>query len=807
MTHDRPITLSVAGTSKALSWLPEATSWSVFAERLRTPQRGTETFLQYQRMTKAEKDRRKDTGGFVGGTFRGERRRKMDVTGRDLVTLDLDALPADGVPKVVAKLDALGCSWVIYSTRSHQPDKPRIRVIIPLAATVNAEEYEPIARRLAEHIGLIWCDPTTFQAERMMYWPSASMDAEYLYQVRDRPLLDGQRILASYPDWRDVRSWPRVAGTSDVPRVTGTKKPDPTEKRGPIGAFNRQYTITDAMEAFLPGVYAPVPDDPKRFTFAGGSTVGGAIVYDDDRYLCSHHASDPVGDRGVNAFDLVRIHLYGQEDEHAVPGTPVNRLPSFQKMCELAMGVPAVFQAVQQERYQQATIDFGPAPEDGDAGWMARLQTDPRTGKPAKTAPNVMAMLAYDPRLKGRIYKNLFSGQLMGRAPLPWTLRQDETEEFFWTDDDDSGLRIYTEALLGFRGNDLIADALRVHAATQGVHPIRDYLQAEPWDGVPRLDSLLIDYLGAHDSAYTRRVSRMMLVAAVARAMSDKPVKYDTMCVLTGHQGAGKSTFIRKLAVNDLYTDGVTDFEGKNAAEIIQGKMFIEIAELSALYRTDINRVKTFLSQEADDYRAAYGRVVEHRPRRCVFWGTSNDFEYLSDPTGNRRFLPIDVLVTKPTKDIWTDLDSEKQQIWAEAYARWQLGEPLYLTGEVALEAIRQQELHNTPNTREGIIRAFLERQVPEDWLHMDLNARRMWLASKEPDRMPDGSQMDLVPRDRVCAQEVFLECLGGDLRNMKNADVRDINRVIRGTGEWEDSRSVSFGYCGKTRGFVRKNQ
>jgi len=298
----------------------------------------------------------------------------------------------------------------------------------------------------------------------------------------------------------------------------------------------------------------------------------------------------------------------------------------------------------------------------------------------------------------------------------------------------------------------------------------------------------------------------MMLVAAVARAMAERPVKFDTMCVLTGHQGAGKSTFIRKLAINDLYTDGVTDFEGKNAAEIIQGKIFVEIAELSALYRTDINRVKTFLSQEADDYRAAYGRVVEHRPRRCVFWGTSNDLEYLSDPTGNRRFLPVDVLAQTPTKSIWDDLENEKQQIWAEAYARWQMGEPLYLTGEIALEAVRQQELHNTPNVRDGIVRAFLEQKVPADWLEMDLSARRMWRASDNNGLLPDGGTVKLVERERVCAQEVFIECLNGDLKFMKNSDARDINRIIRSTGKWtESSPGLKFGYCGAARGFVRK--
>lgn len=809
MTHDRQLTISVAGSSKALSWLPEVTTWSALVERLRAPLRSPETVQAYQRMTPAEQAKRKDVGGFVGGTLRGERRRKADVTGRDLITLDMDALPADGVEAVSAQLDALGCTWCIYSTRSHKPEKPRIRVLLPLLVTAQPDEYEPIARRIAHWLGIQWCDPTTFQAERMMYWPSASADGEYLFRHKDGPLLDGQKVLAGYADWRDIRSWPRVPGTSDTPRVVASKKTDPTTKPGIVGAFCREYSVTEAITEFLPEVYTPVEGDPHRYTYAAGSTVGGAIVYDDDRYLCSHHATDPVGDRGVTAFDLVRIHLYGQEDDQALPDTPINRLPSYQSMTALALSIPKVLTAVQQVRYDQAAADFGPlADTTEDAGWMQKLKVDPRTGRPSKVATNVLLMLTHDPRLKGRIYKNLFSGQIMGRAPLPWNQRAEEDKEFFWTDDDDGGLRTYTEALLGIRHDGIVKDALSGHAVTYGVNPIRDYLTSAPWDGVKRLDTLLIDYLGAADTPYTRKVSRMMLVAAVARAMSERPVKYDTMCVLTGHQGAGKSTFIRKLAIDDLYTDGVTDFEGKNAAEIIQGKLFVEIAELSALYKSDINRVKTFLSQEADDYRAAYGRVVEHRPRRCVFWGTSNDFEYLSDPTGNRRFLPIDVLAQEPTKSIWDDLDREKQQIWAEAYVRWQLGEPLYLTGDVALEAVRQQELHNTPNTKEGIIRGFLERQVPANWLELDLPARKMfWAGGGKPTTTPEGEAEELVPRDRVCAQEVFLECLGGDLKFIKNGDVRDINRVIRSTGEWKDAYvGMDFGYYGRGRGFTRKS-
>ena len=808
MTHDRPITISTAGSSKSMTWLPERTTWALFAARLINPVRGVETYEAYLRLTKPEQDKRKDVGGYVGGTLRGERRKKADVTGRDLITLDLDALPSDGVQQVMDKLDALGCAWCLYSTRKHSPRKPRIRVILPLQATITGEEYEPIARRLAEHIGLSWCDPSTFQAERMMYWPSACLEAAYLYEHRDRPLLDGARVLATYADWHDVRSWPAVPGTADAPHVSGVKKPDPTAKPGPIGAFNRAYTITDAMDAFLPDVYAPVPGEPNRYTYTGGSTTGGAIVYDDDRYLCSHHATDPVGDRGVSAFDMVRIHLYGSEDDRAAPGSPINRLPSYARMTELAMSLPDVRSTVWRQQEEQTRQDFQ-LPEDpsGDPEWFGRLSRD-GANHVLNTSANALTLLEYDPLIAGRVYKDAFSGAVYGKPPLPWQHRQDAGEDVRWTEDDASGLRSYITARTAnaLHGKDIIEDAFRLCAAAHAVNPVQDYLQAEPWDGVRRLDTLLIDYLGAEDTPYTRKVTRMMFCAAVARAMCDKPVKFDTMCVLTGNQGLGKSTLIRKLAPFDLFTDGVTDFDGKNAAEVIQGKIFIEIPELHAMYRSDINRVKSFLSQEADDYRAAYGRVVEHRPRKCVFWGTSNDYEYLSDPTGNRRFLPIDTLEQTTTKNIWADLDNEKQQIWAEAYVRWQLGEPLYLSGDIAQEAVRQQEQHNTPNTRDGVIHEFLEQPIPEGWLDMDINARKMWKADISNKYMPDGSAVELLPRDRICAQEVYVECLGGDLRSMKQTDARDINRAIRASGKWEDDRGLRFGYYGRARGFRRKS-
>ena len=175
--NDRLLTISVGGSRKATRWAATETSWPALRERLRTPIRGKESHAAYMRMTKAQQDQLKDIGGFVGGTLRGGRRQKMNVIGRDLVTLDLDAIAANQTGAVLATVGALGCASCVYSTRKHEPEKPRLRIVIPLDRTVTGEEYEPIARRIGEWLGIEQCDPTTFQSYRLMYWPSASADS------------------------------------------------------------------------------------------------------------------------------------------------------------------------------------------------------------------------------------------------------------------------------------------------------------------------------------------------------------------------------------------------------------------------------------------------------------------------------------------------------------------------------------------------------------------------------------------------------------------------------------------------------
>ncbi len=798
MTYDREIHIAAAGSRTAEHW-PTQTLWlSELYLRLATPARSTETLADYLQMRKSQQDKLKDVGGFVGGSLRNGRRKGNAVEGRDILTLDLDNIPAGGTDAVLKRMEGLGCGYCVYSTRKHSPGAPRLRAIIPTDRTMSADEYEPIGRRMAEILGIEMCDPSTFQASRLMYWPSCCADSVYVYRTKDAPLLSADGMLGLYDDWHDISSWPQVPGSrGQTVRVSDTQA-DPTTKPGIVGAWCRTYSIYDVLDKIIPGHYAAVDNAADRYTYVGGSTTGGAIIYGNGTFLYSHHATDPASGRLVNSFDLVRLHKFGELDDEAKAGTPTSRLPSYTAMTQFAASDKAVSTLMVKERREAAARDFTGAalPAADDDSWTERLDTDSK-GNTLPSIDNILVILNNDPLLKGRISVDTFSQKSVVFGDLPW--RESAAPRRQWDGDtDEPGLRWYLEHAYGLSAKSNISDALALCARQNAVDDLQDYLNRLEWDGVPRLDTLFIDYLGARDEPYTRVVTRKALVAAVARAMQPG-VKYDTMLILTGAQGMGKTTMLNKLALGKWHTDALHTFNGKEAAEIIQGTWIIEVGELSAFKWSDWGTIKQFLTQVTDRYRAAYGRSVQDYPRRCVFFGTSNDKGYLRDITGNRRFLPLDVGIEPSKKRIFQDLDAEVDQIWAEAVLRWRIGEQLFLDKEMAKKALEEQETHREVSPMESAIIDFLEREVPLDWDHWDLDRRKTYWNGGCKD------QPMTTPRKKICAVEIWCEALEQPRGWIDSRRSSEINRYLDNIPGWERARTpMKFGSYGSQRGFRR---
>lgn len=798
MLNDRLIVISTAGSRKSVNWQTSKLMWSEFCDKLKAPVRSPETLQDYLGYSKARQDDLKDVGGFVGGSLAGARRKANAVTGRDLITLDLDNIPRGGTDDILKRVSSLGCGAAVYSTRKHSDFAPRLRVILPLDRTVAADEYEPIARKIAELLGISFCDPTTFEASRLMYWPSCSSDSPYVCEVYDRPFCSGAGVLAMFEDWRDVSRWPQIPGAEAVEKRRLAKHENPLDKTGLVGAFCRAYNITDAMDKFIPGMYEAT-SCPGRYTYTGGTTTGGAIVYDNDLFLYSHHATDPCSGQLVNAFDMIRLHMYGDRDDTAKEGTPVSKMPSYLAMKALAGGDKTVTDLMAKERIDQATEAFKDSDgavtktEENDLNWISLLTLD-GNGQIKKTINNAVIILEHDPMLKGKIAVDQFASQGVALGALPWNACEGQRP---WDDEDDANYANYMEQFYGIKGRDLLNQALTIVSGRHKFNNVKKYLTGLNWDGTKRLDTLLVDYLGAEDNTYTRAVIRKTLCAAVTRALHDF-IKFDNMPIITGPQGIGKSTFLRELG-KGWFSDSLTTFEGKDAAELIQGVWINEIGELTAMSKQETNAVKQFLSKVDDIYRAPYGRRTGRYPRRCVFFGTSNESEFLKDQTGNRRFWPVDVGTCTPTKSVWDDLPDEVDQIWAEAYTYYALGEALYMPKEIETLAGMMQHEHRETSSLEGLILDFLDTPVPRNWEYLSIQQRRMFLNSNAQ------YEGELIPIDKVCAAEIWVEVLNGEIKYMKRQNSVEINSILSNIPGWEKVKTnLRCGPYGRQKGFRR---
>lgn len=784
---DTTIIIATGKSRSARSWKSQKMTWSALANKLAEPTVTNETAAEYAKMSKADQGQKKDVGGFVGGYIpKNGRRIRGAVKERYLITLDADNPGEDFIVDLDMELG--GMEYVLYSTHSHTANNPRYRVIIPVDRAMTPDEYQAVSRRIADNIGIEFFDPSTHQAERLMYWPSCPKDVEYVYQHNEGNLISVDTYLSTYRDWRDTSLWPTSSKESQIRLDAAKKQGNPLEKKGLLGAFCRSYSITEAIQKFLPGVYEPTQVE-GRYTYTEGSSVGGLVIYDNDTFAYSNHATDPISGKLVNAFDLVRIHLFGDKDP--ADETNVTKLPSYQDMIDFVNEDGAAPILLDKER--MADMDFEDITDD-EEGLRAKLKRD-RKGNPESDVFNCLLVLKQDPALKGKIRLDEFAHRLVVIDDLPWR-GKDETP--YWTDTDDACLRNYFATKYLIKGKGIIDDALQEVTQANKFHPVREYLTGLTWDGECRLDTLFIDYIGAEDTEYIRAVTRKWMCGAVARVM-DPGVKFDTAIVLYGSQGLGKSLILERLG-RKWFNNSLIDIKTKDALEQIQGSWIVELAELAPTYKNDNEIVKAFISRTSDRFRSPYGRRTEEYPRQCVFAGSTNNLMFLKDRTGNRRFWPITGDKERKTKNSWDLSKDEIDQLWAEAFVYWSEGEPLVLEGALEEEALRIQLSHTEGGELVGLIEEYLDMLLPEDWETMDIYDRRDYVAN-----YGDDDHCGSVQRERVCALEIWCEVLGGDRKNLQNAKAREIIDILQSIKGWSPySKSVGKMRFGKLYGVQR---
>ena len=756
----RDLNIAYGNSCMAKKWSNKTISWEALGERLKTTIRTPETVEEYGKMKKADKDAAKDKGGFVGGQLKEGRRKRENVASRSLLTMDMD----QAAPDFLDTYSMLSpYSTYIYSTHSHSPSSPRLRLIIPLTRDVSADEYQAVGRYFAAEWGIDQFDECSYRPHQLMYWPTTPANGEYVFREVEGEWLDPDVFLKG-KEWKDCSLLPTSSRESGIREPKGKKVEDPLSKGGVVGAFCRAFSSTDVMDGFLGDVYEEAAI-PGRYQYKGADSSSGVIVYD-DKFSYSFHASDPACGLLLNSFDLVRVHRYQDEDESK----------SFQKMAEYAVTLPEVKIELAKEKEREAEEDFGDVEED----WRTRLTYRPRSSQLENTAENLILILENDPDYAGFAF-NQMAGRVEVIREMPW--RRPE-ENRFWRDMDTAQLKASLDKkYLAFstRNHDV---AFSKVADDRSFHPIRDYLNGLPeWDGKKRVERILVDCLEAEDSEYVRTVTRKTFAAAVARIMRPG-VKFDSVLVLDGVQGIGKSTLFKDLIGEEYYCEtlNLDDMRNKAGAEKLQGFWIVEVAELAGMKKADIESVKAFLTATDDKFRPSYGRTVESHPRQCIIIASVNgERGYLRDITGNRRFWVVQARQTEQRKR-WDFSKEEKDQIWAEAKKYYEDGEKLYLEGDMieAAEGAQMQAMEE--DERKGLVEEYLNTLLPANWDSMDLYERRNWLSEKDGPTAVAG----VKERKEVSNLEIWAECFGNPTSSMRPADSYAIAALMSQIEGWK---------------------
>ena len=781
VSHDADLQIATGTGREARKWRNQTIKLSALVDMLRQPQRTPETVEQFHRMGKSEQDTIKDVGGFVGGLLKGGRRNKASVSTRSLLTFDADYAGKDFVEVVKAALPDV--AWLIYSTHKHTPTKPRLRLVVPMVAPCTVEQYEPTMRKIAEKVGMDRFDDSTYEINRLMYWPSCSSDGDYVFEYQDAALIVVEDVLREYGEgaaWQDTALWPTSSReSSNFDRRLKRQQP-PHEKKGVVGAWCRIVGIHDAISGYLSDVYQRESD--SRYTYVEGTTSNGLVIYD-DQFAYSNHGTDPAQGELCNAFDLVRLHKFGHLDDEAKEGTPSSKLPSYQAMSDFAReredvradmvrsqmeNVDEMFDAIAEDKEGEETD------EESDE-WLSHLQTDDQ-GNIKPTFFNAVRIMEGDSMVNHLPHYN----ELAMRVEKKRSGAQ-------WASTDSYTVREYVGKRYGTDFPETkIEQAIENRAHSLSFHPVREYLEGLEWDGVPRVDSIFVDWFGADDTAYMREVGRCWLLAAVRRVYQPG-YKFDHVPVLGGPQGIGKTSFIEVMARRRWYSE-LSSFDPKVAMEETQGAWLVELNELGASNKSELEQQKAFISARATQVRMAYARHSTEFQRQFVLIGTTNESEYLKDSTGNRRWWPIDCARKLVDLD---ELDRVADQIWAEAHERCViLGEEPIMSDEAKALAHDVQAEKVESDDWEGVIIEWLAKEARGDRYDEGFD--------------DSGAGARMEERERVCVPEIAEDCLGISAAKLDKRSRMRIARVMDSLEGWDRRPTLRFGSrFGRQKGWL----